>query len=258
LNQSYEKITYHSAIYWRFLYEQCGGMKLGIEDPTAGMKVIRTTLETLYQAETIDVRRSKNIVKDLPRLMDQVFEKEDSCPFVNYADSLEHFARAIYNLKLEDRRCFKPGIPRECGFYDPNELYPLPPVRTVNLTSASNPITGDVASSYGIDFIDVLVSPNINVRSLTMEFANTPSSDTRFSVQVLKIQILGDDPRQPAYMVQYGQSAVLTEKTSSGSLVYRIDETELDNIDCIGLVITRLDGNEKSETGGYELTFQVQ
>jgi hypothetical protein len=257
LNQSYEKITYHSAIYWRFLYEQCGGMRIGNEDPAAGMKVIRAVLETLYKAEVADVRRDPNIVEELPRLMDRVFEQVDSCPFVNYADSLEHFAHAIYKLKLENGRCFKPDIPRECGFYDPNGLYPLPPVQIVNLTSAPQPISAEIASSYGIDFVEVLVGSDMNGRSLNIEFKNTPDAHTRFSVQVLEIQLLDDDPQQPAYMVQYGQSAVLTEKTSSGSLVYRIDGTDLDNVDCIGLIVTRLDGNERSEAGEYELTFQV-
>jgi hypothetical protein len=258
LNQSYEKISYHSAIYWRFLYEQCGGMRLGEEDPAVGMKVIRTVLETLYKAEVTDVRGDPNLVEELPRLMDRVFEQVDSCPFANYANSLDQFARAIYKLKLEDGRCFRPGIPKECGFYDPNKLYPAPPARTVNLASVSKSVSGEIASSYGIDFIDVLVGSDMSGKSLTIEVANTPGADTKFSVHVLKIQILNDDPQQPAYMVQLGKPVILTERTSSGSLVHRMDGTGLENIDCIGLIITRLDGNEKSEAGEYELKFQVQ
>jgi hypothetical protein len=190
--------------------------------------------------------------------MDRVFEQVDSCPFANYANSLDQFARAIYKLKLEDGRCFRPGIPKECGFYDPNKLYPAPPARTLNLASVSKPVSGEIASSYGIDFIDVLVGSDMHDQSLTIEVTNTPGADTEFSVHVLKIQILNDGLQQPAYMVQLGQPAAFTETTSSGTLAYRIDGLDLDNVDCIGLIITRLDGNEKSEAGEYELKFQVQ
>ena len=49
LNNSYAEMTpYHSAIYWRFLYEQCGGMSGDNEDPHAGMQVVRRVLDVLY------------------------------------------------------------------------------------------------------------------------------------------------------------------------------------------------------------------
>ncbi len=257
LNQSYKAISYHAAIYWRFLYEQCGGMNSGVEDTAAGMKVIRTMLEALYTANITDVTANSNIVTDLPQLMDDVLSKVDSCPFVNYADSLQSFARTIYSLKLEDGRCFKPGRPSQCGFYDPNRLYPVPPVRTVNLTSATNPISGEIPSSYGMDFIDVLIDGR-NAQSLRIELVNTSGAATQFSVQIVPVLILRDDRQQPGYMVHYGQANVLTETTSDGSLVYTIDGTSLENVDCLGLIVTRLDDNEQSEAGEYELTVQIQ
>jgi hypothetical protein len=260
LNQSYETMGYHAAIYWRFLYEKCGGMRPGVEDPAAGMRVIRTMLETLYTAEITDVAGNSNIVEGLPRLMDRVFEKEAACPFKDYADSLVQFARAVYAVKLVDGRCFKPGIPVECGFYDPNNLYPLPPVRSVDLASTAQPVSADIPSSYGIDFIDVRVGPDTDGRSLSIEFANASGAETIFSIQVLAIQILDDHTSQSAYMVpvtQYGQSAVLAEETGNESVVIDISSAELRNIDCIGLIVTRLDRNEKSEDGGYELRFHM-
>lgn len=258
LNRSYEEITYHSAIYWRFLYEQCGGMKYGKEDPAAGMKVIRTTLETLYTAEVADVTENTNIVGELPQLMDRVFEKEDTCPFRDYADSMEKFSRAIYAIKLENGRCIKPGLPRACGFYDPNHLYPLPPAQTFNLKSTSQTIRGEVSSSYGIDFVDVLFDDERNGQSLSIEFAKAPGADTRFSVQAVPIQVLEDDAQQPAYFVQQGTVEFLVEETNRGSTVHKISVTNYENIDGVGLIMIRLDGNEESEDGEYTLTLQLK
>jgi hypothetical protein len=38
---------YDLVAYWRFLYEQCGGMSCQGEDPAAGMQVIRQVLNVL-------------------------------------------------------------------------------------------------------------------------------------------------------------------------------------------------------------------
>jgi hypothetical protein len=58
-------------------------------------------------------------------------------------------------------------------------------------------------------------------------------------------------------VTQSGQSAVLAEETGNESVVIDISSAELRNIDCIGLIVTRLDRNEKSEDGGYELRFHM-
>ena len=258
LNQSYEDISYHLAVYWRFLYEQCGGLKFGAEDPAAGMAVIRTLLETLYKAESVDIRGSTSIVQSLPGLMDRVFENVPSCPFRTYAESLEHFARAIYQLKLENGRCLIPGIPADCGFYDPNGLYPLPPVRHLKLAPAMEPVAGGIAGSFGIDYIDLSVGPEISGRSLAIGFAGASGSGGVFSLQIYEIITLDDQPSQPAYMVQYRQPVTLRQDAAGGNLVYEIDGTDTGNIDSLGLIITRLDGNEKVNAGEYELTFQVR
>jgi hypothetical protein len=66
LNMSYTEIPYHTALYWRFLYEQCGGIKDGREDPAAGMQIIRKILETLYSGEMVDINSSTSAVQKLP------------------------------------------------------------------------------------------------------------------------------------------------------------------------------------------------
>ncbi|MGD9047226.1 MAG: hypothetical protein PVF77_04185, partial [Anaerolineae bacterium] len=72
LNSSYAKMTpYRAAIYWRFLYEQCGGMVNGTEDPRAGMRIIRRSLEVLYSGTQVDIRGSSDLVRYLPTVIDQ-------------------------------------------------------------------------------------------------------------------------------------------------------------------------------------------
>jgi hypothetical protein len=44
LNKSYKEIPYHTALYWRFLFENCGGLVNSVEDPAAGMQIIRNVL----------------------------------------------------------------------------------------------------------------------------------------------------------------------------------------------------------------------
>jgi hypothetical protein len=116
---------YDTAIYWRFLYEQCGGMQGGVEDPSAGMRIIQRTLQALYSGERVDISASTDLADGLPRIMDQALQGS-ACSFQTYAESLAAFARAVDGLRLEGGRCVQPGLPNGCGFYDPAALYVEP------------------------------------------------------------------------------------------------------------------------------------
>ncbi len=68
---------YHAALYWRFLYEQCGGMAAGRENPAKGMQIIRRVLTRLYQTPEGET--------GWPRIMDQALNGislplPDLCP----------------------------------------------------------------------------------------------------------------------------------------------------------------------------------
>jgi hypothetical protein len=120
-----EQNPYDAAIYWRFLYEQCGGMQGGVEDPAAGMQIIERTLKVLYSSEVVDISASTDLARGMPRIMDQALQGS-ACSFQTYAESLEAFARAVDALRLDGGRCVKPGLPNGCGFYDPAGLYVVP------------------------------------------------------------------------------------------------------------------------------------
>ena len=131
LNKSYEGMyPYDLVAYWRFLYEQCGGMSCQGEDPAAGMQVIRQVLNVLYAGDVVDISASPDLVEAMPIIMTQALE-DSSGPFKTYEESLQDFAGAVYALRLERGRCTEPGFPTGCGFYDPQELYDDPPYSTV-------------------------------------------------------------------------------------------------------------------------------
>lgn len=99
-DSSYAEIDFHhAALYWRFLYEKCGGIKNGVEDPKAGMSIIRQTLNFLYSKEIIDIDNTSDINAAMPAVMDQALEGS-TCPFNMYQESLEAFAHAIDALHL--------------------------------------------------------------------------------------------------------------------------------------------------------------
>ena len=100
INKSYGEMNpFHAALYWRFLYEQCGGMKNGVEDPTAGMRVIKRALNVLYSKEKVDINTSSDLIAGMPAVMDRALEGSD-CPFKTYEESLVDFADAINALRL--------------------------------------------------------------------------------------------------------------------------------------------------------------
>ena len=166
LNKSYEKIPYNTTLYWRFLYEKCGGM----ENTATGMSVIRTVLGILYNGEVVNIHNSANFTEALPKIMDHALGQSASCPFHNYEQSLSEFAHSIYMLRLANGRC--PNLTKSgCGFYDPNSLYTIPSVETVSV--ATRPATyanGNIPVSYGIDFIEIKLDSTVSGKMLKVEF----------------------------------------------------------------------------------------
>jgi hypothetical protein len=260
LNSSYGKMTpYHAAIYWRFLYEQCGGMENGTEDPAAGMRVVREALEVLYSEAIVDTRSSTDLVGTLPAVMDQVLSGREAalCPFETFRESIQQFARAIYGLRLEGGRCTAPGTPTGCGFYDPNSLYFNPPVSTityrgerVTFAAEDQPYPRGIKSSYGIDFVDVVPDPGTQGQSLTIEFSGAPGGNTEFSVEIWKLMDSGTPDSPSKGMLQVVGPPQLTRKATDGRSFYTISGIDTGIYNRLGLIITRLDSEEDSDPIG--------
>ena len=258
LNTSYEKMyPYHAAIYWRFLYEQCGGMKNGVEDPAAGMQVISRTLMVLYSEDIVDISSSTDLVEKMPEIMDRALE-DSSCPFKTHEESLIAFARAIYALRLNGGRCTEPGTPAGCGFYDPNDLYYAPPVSTITYSGTDQQYSGEIKSSFGIDFVDVILDPAADGQPLTIEFHDAPGADAQFNVQLWQLIDPGEDARPQRVPTQITSTEILTRANSDGHLFYIIPEVNTTAYNRLGLIITRLDAEEISDpVGEYAIVLRA-
>jgi hypothetical protein len=245
LNKSYKEIPYHTALYWRFLYENCGGVTAGGEDPSTGMKVIRHTLETLYTGELVQISASTDVAGALPLILDRALQSTPSCAFRSYEESLIHFARAIYLLRLADARY--PDSIRLRGFTDLHHLYQTPPAKSFLVTAeTATEIEGSIPSSYGIDLIDLALSTSMRGKNLKIFFADASRSSPEFHVEVWKTRTLqGEEGTQPTQLVGH---ILLTGK--DGILTLELEDIGLTTFDGLGLIITRTDPYEDTETTG--------
>jgi hypothetical protein len=263
LNVSYRNIpASYAAFYWRFLYEQCGGMYGGIEDPAAGMGVIRRILESAYSVDIIDIASSIELVEALPAVIDSGLSDlaTTACPFHTHRESLIAFSRAIYALRLQSGRCREPGLPPGCGFYDPNELYPRPPADVVSY--AGSPVVhteteqlypAGIPSSYGIDFIEIELDPAVDGQSLTIEFLTDPAAAAELHAELGFLQATGPG-RLPAMV---GAFEPLSRSETDGLLSVTIRQIDMSRWDRLALIITRLDSAEAIDPdGAYSLVLR--
>jgi len=251
LNRNYQEVPYHLAIYWRFLYESCGGIKDGLEDPATGMKVIRHVFETLYKGEIVNVNSSNNVTAGLPRILDVALQATPTCAFHTYDESLIHFARAIYLLRLEDGRCPTSDYSNYCGFYDPQKLYQTPPAEDYMIqTGATAQINGSISTSYGIDLIELDLDRSAEGKTLKVIFKNISDPENEFNVELWKVKTLQSQAEPESYSAQRGEPK--STRTENGSLTVEIDNLSVNDFNGLGLIITRTDPFEnKEETGRY-------
>jgi hypothetical protein len=247
LNKSYKDIPYHIALYWRFLYENCGGITAGGEDPRTGMKVIRYALETLYKGEIVQINASTNMASAFPHIMDRALQSTPSCAFRTYEESLIHFARAIYMLRLEDGRCSSTIEQSHCGLRDPHHLYQTPPADVIAMTAnAPTEVSGFIPSSYGIDLIEVELNSSMQGKNLQFVFTNL--ADSKFHVEVWKTRTInrnGVPERQSAQTIE-----PISVEAENGSLIFEVQNLNNSDFDGLGMIITRMDPYENEETTG--------
>jgi hypothetical protein len=257
LNTGYDRLfPYNAAIYWRFLYEQCGTGPDGSLDPAAGMEVIRSALNILYSGEVVDVAASTDLVAALPEIIDRALAGSE-CPFDTHAESITAFARALYGLRFERGRCVEPGSPSGCGFYDPHNLYHDPPIETVSYSGADQQHAGAIPSSFGIDFVNVTLGQAADGDSLALEFHAPPGAAAEFTVQVLELKSLEKGWRLQVVSTQRASQGILRTTASDREFSYLIPAVDTTEYDALGLVITRLDANERVDPVG-EYTIVVR
>jgi hypothetical protein len=228
------------------------------------MRIIRRSLEVLYSGTQVDISGSSDLVHHLPAVIDQALKGPEaaSCPFRTFRQSLQHFARAIYQLRLDGGRCTAPGLPAGCGFYDPNHLYFDPPVSEITyrgeqvvFAAADQPYPHGIGSSFGIEFVDVVLDPSTQGQPLTLEFSGAPGGDAEFSVEIWKLIDSGTSGGSERRLIPVGAPEQFTAQTIAGKLLYEIPEIDTVVANRLGLIITRLDSEEVSDpVGAYTIT----
>ncbi|HSL28385.1 MAG TPA: hypothetical protein VK900_04225 [Anaerolineales bacterium] len=258
LNKSYTDIPYQAAVYWRFLYENCGGLNREGEDPAAGMQIIRQILETLYRGEVVDIRSSLDVASGIPAIISYALQSSPSCEFQSYEESLIHFARAIYLLRFEAGRCQPASKGRRCGFMDPHSLYTIPPADQYAVTGdAVTQVNGSIPSSFGIDLVELDITPITRTEQVKLIFASTSSAEVKFHVQVWTLTTndeAGESGEQPAPV---GEPVSLW--SNDGSLEINIDTLRRGETEALGLIIVRIDPFEEQQTtGAYSIHVKAQ
>ncbi|HSL42337.1 MAG TPA: hypothetical protein VK897_02825 [Anaerolineales bacterium] len=257
LNKSYKEIPYHTAIYWRFLYENCGGINNGSEDPSTGMQVIRSVLETLYKGEIVQIDASTDVAGGLPHILDHALQSTPSCKFQSYEESLIHFARAIYLLRLENASCLAAGKEIDCRFTDPHNLYAIPDAESYVVAADSLPkVRGSIPSSYGIDLVELGFDPSMQGKSVKLIFTSA-DPQVAYNVEIWKTKNIGEEDDRERESAQNNEP--VSTITENGHVIVEFDNFKVDEFDGLGLIVTRMDPYEGAKlTGGYSIRFIVE
>jgi len=249
LNTSYTTMSpYRSAIYWRFLYEQCGRTEDGDIDPSAGMDVIHRALTVLYAGDVVDSSTSTDLVGATPEIMDRALANSP-CPFDTHAESLTAFARAIYALGLEDGQPEAAASPGRWGFHDPHNVYRDPPVTTIAQSGTDTRHTGEIPSSFGIDLIEVTFDPAVNGQSMALELHTVPGAAAGFAVQAWTADAAMRAPDSSASAPEDAQ-VILTTRQLGGKLTHVIPTVDTISPSKLSLIVTRIDANERLDLVG--------
>jgi hypothetical protein len=242
-----EMDPYQAAFYWRFLYEQCGGVDS--QHAATGMQIIRRVLTTLYSGQIVDVGSSTDLVEGMPAIMDRALAGS-LCPFQTYEGSLIAFARAIRSLEWAQGRCVWPGLPAGCGFYDPYRQYDEPPISTISYSGTNQTYQDQIGTSFGIDLLDVQIEASTAREPLLLEFHPPAGSDAVFSVEIWHLPAPAEAGARRHILTEIVHPETLMQIDAQGSLSYVIPEAYTSTPHTLSLIITRLDAWEALDPAG--------
>jgi hypothetical protein len=220
------------------------------------MHVIRQTLNSLYASDDLVGISREELVEAIPGLMNSVLSKTAWCPFRTYQESLVAFSRAVYALRLEGGRCERAVGLAGCGFYDPNGIYPVPQVEEIHYKGEEMDFHSGIAGSYGMAFVEIILDPGVQGRSLELSFETPEGGAAEFSVQVWKLR--GDENgRLVSVPAPENSPDVLVSDLERRRAFYPIERIDRGSYERLGLVITRLDSRENQDpVGAFTISLQ--
>jgi hypothetical protein len=229
-----------SAMYWRFLYEQCGGMKGGTEYPGAGMAVIRRALSALYSGQVVDIAKSRDPFASLPEVANSAFTNTPSCPFRTYEQSLVHFGRALYALRLSGGRCTEPGAPAGCGFYDPHNLYHRPAATELVYDGRFEERRVHSWGGPDVDLFEVALQPSTDGQSLKMLLEPDDGGEAAFIMQVWKLVDGGPHEEPTPVPEQRDGPEVVGAAVPGKRITYHVPTVDLVEFSRLAMIVTRV------------------
>jgi hypothetical protein len=218
---------YDAALYWRFLYEQTGEMR-----------ALRIALEEMACRPVDDVPVT------LHEVMDAALARVNGPrPGVGFEESLAAFARANYALRLEGGRCTSVDL-GECEgrYHDPHGMYTAPtPEAELSYTGSPLAHEGSIPASFGTDLLEVSTDADAQGRPLEVVFR---SEGARFSVQVWRLSEVEGRMRAvtPQPESVSGDCSAECRTSFSGP--------DLAQVDCLALIVVRLDPHEGTDNAG--------
>jgi hypothetical protein len=252
LNASYRDLEadrvhrYDAALYWRFLYEQSGDMR-----------IVRAALEEMA------LRYQPDVEAGVAEVMDAAFARAGG-PFASFEESLAAFAVANYGLRLESGRCAA-EMPDACGgkYLDPDSIYSAPTLEAeLEHKGGALVYSGNVPALGGTDLIEVQLDRALQNQPLTISFEG---QGARFSMQVWKLYSgRGEDPSARKLGNRVGEGSAraraLTPQPdrlpvgNHGATVAHLSDLDSSGCDRLALIVTRLDAAQEGSTGSYRLT----
>jgi hypothetical protein len=221
--------TYDAALYWRFLHEQYGSMR-----------VIRAALEEMA------CRPVGEVPATLDEIMDATLARTRG-PFATFEGSMAAFAEANYALRLAEGRC-RALDPSACGgrHRDPEGMYPTPALAAeLPYDGSSLRYEGAVPASYGADLIEIPLDPE--ARDQPMQIV-LHSDGAQLSVRAWRLRGKGGE-----IQALTPHPEPLSGDCRSGCR-YTIRRLDLARYNRLALIIVRLDPHERADpVGAYRI-----
>jgi hypothetical protein len=118
-------------------------------------------------------------------------------------------------------------------------------------------INGAIATSYGIDLIELQLDPSTEGKTLQLTFKDISDPEDEFNVELWKNKTLENTSGPEAYSDQTSEPR--SRRTENGFLALEIGDISMDDFNNLGLIITRMDPHENVEaSGSYLIQVQVQ
>jgi hypothetical protein len=227
-----EGSVYDAALYWRFLYERYGSMR-----------ILRTALEEMA------CRPVDEVAATLDEIMDAAMARTDG-PFATFEGSMVAFAEANYALRLADGRC-RARDPSTCDgrYHDPEGMYPAPTLAAeLPYDGSSVRYAGSIAASYGADLIEIPLDAEADAQPLSVVLQG---EGAQFSVRAWRLR--GKEGEMQALTPH---PEALSGDCRSGCR-YTIRRLDPERYDRLALIVVRLDPHERADpVGAYRITIE--